>query len=170
MSQPRHVFCSASCPSPAILLKESGSPSFRGSDGCIGRNSVCMTNRAAPFARSIQCLSSTIMVMNPLMNPSIDSSVSVMSTDKGSAVAIWLSDCCFSSYVSKDWCGEFISSVSQDSSRIRFLPRSIAASLTVLYSTGAGVVKKGNLRQIKASSSTIAIHVDAVVTFVCIRR
>ena len=50
------------------------------------------------------------------------------------------------------------------------MPRSIADSLTVVYSDGAGVVPKGNLRQRKAGSSTIAIHVDVVVVFACIRR
>ena len=34
ISQPRHVFCSASCPSPASFLNASGSSRFRGSDGC----------------------------------------------------------------------------------------------------------------------------------------
>ena len=129
-----------------------------------------MTNRAVLFARSIQCLSSTVMVMMSFMKPSIDASVAVISTAKGSAVARRLSDFCFSSFGSKDWCGEFRSSVSQDSSRSRSFPRSIAASLTVVYSAGAGVVPKGNLKQRKASSSTIEIHVNAVVAFACIRR
>ena len=129
-----------------------------------------MTNRAALFARYVQCLSSTIMVMMSLMNPSIDISVTVMSTAKGYDVVIWLSDCCLSSCGSKDRCGNFISSVSQDSSRIILLPRSIATSLTVVYYSGAGVVPKGNFRQRKAGFSTIAMHVDAVVAFACIRR
>ena len=58
----------------------------------------------------------------------------------------------------------------QDSSRSRSLPRSIVASVTVVYSAGAGVVPKADLRQKKASSSNIAMHVDMVVVFVCIRR
>ena len=33
MSQPRHVFCSASCPSSASFLNESVLYSFRGSNG-----------------------------------------------------------------------------------------------------------------------------------------
>ena len=41
--------------------------------------------------------------------------------------------------------------------------RSIAASPTALYSSGAGVLPKGNLRQRKTSSLTIAMHVDVVV-------
>ena len=129
-----------------------------------------MTNRSARFARSIQCLSSTVMVMLSLMNPSIDASVDLMSTDNGSAVARWLSDCCLFSCGSKDQCGKFRSSVSQDSSRSRSLPRYIAASPTVVYSAGVGVVPKGDLRQRKASSFTIAFHVDTVVEFSCIRR
>ena len=170
MSQPRHVFFLASCPSPAILPKESGSSCFRGSDGFSGRNSVWMTNRAALFAQSIQCLSSTVMVMMPSMKPSIDASVAVISTAEGSTVAIWVADCCFSSCGSKDRCGDFRSPVSQNSSRSRLLPRYIDASLTVVYSSGAGVVPKGNLKQRKASSLTIAMHVNAVVVFACIRQ
>ena len=170
MSHLRHVLCLARCCFPPSFLKESGSSHFRGSDGCSGQNSVCMTNRAALFVRSIQCLSSTVMAMMSLMNPSIDASVAVMSTAKGSAVAIWIYDCCFSSCGSKDWCGEIRSSVSQDSSQSRSLPKYITASLTVIYYTGAGVVPNGNFRQIKASFSTIEMHFDEVVAFACIRR
>ena len=43
-----------------------------------------------------------------------------------------------------DWLGEFRSSVYQDSYRHRLFPRYIAASLTVVYSDGKGVVPKGN--------------------------
>ena len=89
MSHSRHVLCLASCPSPASFFKESGSSHFRGSGGCSGRNSVWMTNRAVLFARSIQCLSSTVMVRMSLMNPSIDASVDVISTAKGSSVTRW---------------------------------------------------------------------------------
>ena len=71
---------------------------------------------------------------------------------------------------SKDRCGELRLSVSQDSSRSRSLPRSIFASLIVVYSAGAGVVPKVNIRYRKAISLTIAIHVNAVVAFACIRR
>ena len=49
-----------------------------------------MTNRATISDRFIQCSSSTVMVMMSLMNPSVDSSVDVMSNDKGSAIARWL--------------------------------------------------------------------------------
>ena len=114
MSQPRHVFCSASGPSPASFLNGSGSSRFRGSNGCSGRNSVCMTNRAALFAQSIQCSPSTVMVMMSSMKQSIDVSVAVISTAKGSDFARWLADCCFYSGGNKDWCGELKSSVSQD--------------------------------------------------------
>ena len=69
-----------------------------------------------------------------------------------------------------DQCGNFRSSVSQDSSWSISLPRSISASLTVLYSSGAGVVTKGNSRQIKSISSNIAMPVYEVVVFACIRR
>ena len=48
-----------------------------------------MTNRATLLACSIQCLSSTVMVMMSQMNPYIDASVAVMSTDRGSAFSIW---------------------------------------------------------------------------------
>ena len=129
-----------------------------------------MTNGAAIFARSIQCLLSTVMVMILSMNTSIDASVDVMSTANGYAVAIWLAGFCFSSCGSENPCGDFRSSVSQDSSRSRSLPRSIDDSLTILYYAGTGVVPKGNPRQRKVRSSTIEMHVNAVVTFACIRR
>ena len=60
--------------------------------------------------------------------------------------------------------------MSQDSYQIRSLPMSISASLKFVYSSGAGVMPKGKLRHRKASSSTIAMHVDAVVAFACMRR
>ena len=110
------------------------------------------------------------MVMISSMKPSIDDSLAVIYTDKGSAVAICLSNCCFSSCGSKDRCGKFRLSVSQDSSRSRSLPRPIAASLTVAYYAGAGVIPKVNLSQRKAFLSTIAIHVRTVVAFACIQR
>ena len=129
-----------------------------------------MTNRAAIFAQSIQCSPSTVMVMMSSMNPSIDSSVAVMSTAKGSAVTRWLSDLCFSFCGSKYRCGKFRSSVSQDTSLSILLPGSIAASLTFVYSSVAGVIPKVNLSQRKAFLSTIAMHVGTVVAFACIRR
>ena len=107
MSHPMNILCSASCPPTASLLSESGSSRFRDLDGCSGRNSVWMTNRAALFARSIQCSSSTVMVMMSLINPCIDDYLDVMYTAKGSAVARWLVNCGFSSCGSKDWCDEF---------------------------------------------------------------
>ena len=170
ISQPRHVFCSASFPSPASFLNESGSSHFRGSDCCSGRNSVWMTNRAALLARSIQWSSSTVMVMMSLMKPSIDASVAMISATKGSAFARCLADWCFSSGGSKDLCGKLRSFVYQDWSWSRSLPRFIAASLIVLNCDGAGVVPKGNIKQRKASSSTITMHVDAVFACACIRR
>ena len=86
-----------------------------------------MTNRATTFARSIQFLSSTIMVMMLSMNPSIIASVAVMFTAKGPVVVIWIVDSCLSSCGSKDLCGEFRSHVSQDLSRSRSFPRYISA-------------------------------------------
>ena len=41
---------------------------------------------------------------------------------------------------------------------------------TVVYSAGAGVVPKGNLKQRKDISSTIAMHANAIVVLACIRR
>ena len=91
------------------------------------------------------------MVIMLLINPSIDTSVSMMSTANGYDVARWLADCCFSSYGIKYRCGDFRSFVSHDSSQSILLPRSIAAALTVVYYSGAGLVTKGDLRQRKAS-------------------
>ena len=130
-------------PPPASFLNKSGSSYFRGSYGYSGRNSVWMTKRAAIFARSIKCLPSTVMVMISLMKPSIGASVAVIFTSEGSAVSRWLAYCCFSSCESKDQCGEIRSSLSQYLSWSRSLPSSIATSLTVIYSAGAGVVPKG---------------------------
>ena len=64
-----------------------------------------MTNKAALFAQSIQWSSSTVMVMMSSMKPSIDASVDVISTAKGSAFSRWLADCCFSFVGIKDLCG-----------------------------------------------------------------
>ena len=66
-----------------------------------------MTNRSARFARSIQFLSSTVMVMIMSMNTSIDDSVAVLSTAKGSFVARLLAGCCLSPCKSKYRCGGF---------------------------------------------------------------
>ena len=55
--------------------------------------------------------------------------------------------------------------MSHDSSLSRSLHRSIAASLIVVYSAGAGVVPKGNNRQRNASLSTIAMQVDVILAF-----
>ena len=108
------------------------------------------------------------MVMIFSMNPSVDASIAMMITSGGSAFARWFYDCCLSSFESKDLCDEFISSVSQDSYHGRCFPRYTAASLTVVYSAGAGVVPKGYLRQRKASLYTIDMQVDAVIAFSCI--
>ena len=80
------------------------------------------------------------------MKPSIDASVAMISTAKGSDFSRWLADWYLSSGGSKDLCGELRSFVSQDLSWSRLLPRSIAASLIVVYSYGADVVPKGNLK------------------------
>ena len=68
----------------------------------------------------------------------------------------------------EDICGELRLFVSQYVSLTRFLPRSIVASLTVVYSAGTGVVPTGNLKQIGDRLSTIAMQVDAVVAFALI--
>ena len=56
----------------------------------------------------------------------------------------------------------------QDSSCSTSLPKSTDVPLTVVYSSGAGLVTKGNIRQRKDSLSTIEMHVDPVVAFACI--
>ena len=110
------------------------------------------------------------MVMMSLMNTSIDSSVAVMSTARGSAFVRWFSDCFSSSFGSEDLCGELRFYVYQYLSLSILFPRYIAAFLTVVYYAGAGVVPKGNHTKIKSSSYTIDMHVNAVVAFSCIRR
>ena len=110
------------------------------------------------------------MAMISLMKPYIDSSVAVISTARGYAFARWFGDYYFSLFGSKDLCGELKSSVSQYLSLSRSFPRSIAASLVVVYSTCAVAMTKGNIRQIKTSLYTIDMQVDAVVVFAWIRR
>ena len=84
MYHPRHVFRLASFPSPPIFLRESELFHSSVLDACSGRNSVWMTNKAALFARSIQYLSSSVMLMMLLMNPSINASLTSMFTARGS--------------------------------------------------------------------------------------
>ena len=110
------------------------------------------------------------MVIMFSMNPFIDASDAVMSTYKGSSFSICLVDCYLSYCGSKYLCGEFISYVPQYSSRSRLFPSSITASLTVVCSTGVGVVPKGDRRQRKFILYTISIQVEAVVSFSCIQR
>ena len=107
MSHPRHVLFSDDFPSHASFLKDSGSSRFRVSDGYIGLKSVWMTNRAALFARSIQCLSLTVIVMMSSIIPSIDASVDIVSTAEGYSFARWFADWCLSSCGSKDLRGMF---------------------------------------------------------------
>ena len=170
MSHPMHVLYSASFPSPKSFLRESRFSSLRGSDGCSGWNSVWMTNIDAPFFHSIQCSSSTVMVMMSSMKPSIDASAAVMYTARGYSFDIWLSECCLSFFGSEYMCGELRLSAYQDLSLSISLPGYIDDFLTVVYSASVGVVPKGNLRQIRDSFSTIAMQVDAVVAFAWIRR
>ena len=129
-----------------------------------------MTNKAAFFAQYIQYSSSNVVLMISLINQYVDASVDEISTAKGSDVAIWLADFCLSSFESNNQCGELRLSVSQDSFCSRSFPRSIATSLTDIYSAGAGVVPTGNISQKNSSLSTIKIHVDAVVVFTCMQR
>ena len=52
----------------------------------------------------------------------------------------------------------------------RSSPRSISASLMVVYSYGSGVVPKVGLRKKKASVPTIAMRVTAICAFLWTRR
>ena len=52
----------------------------------------------------------------------------------------------------------------------RLFKRLTDASLMVVYSSGAGVVTNGRLRQRKASFPTITMHVDAICVFVWTRQ
>ena len=58
--------------------------------------------------------------------------------------------------------------MSQYLSLSRLFHRSIAALLVVVYSSSAGVVSKGNLRQRKASLYNIVIQANTVVEFALI--
>ena len=52
----------------------------------------------------------------------------------------------------------------------RLLPRSIATSLMLVYSDGAGVVPKGKQRHRKASLPTIMMHVESICALAWMRR
>ena len=52
--------------------------------------------------------------------------------------------------------------------RISFT-RLILASLTVVYTSGVGVVMKVKCRNRRSSLSTMEMHVDAICEFVCIQ-
>ena len=52
----------------------------------------------------------------------------------------------------------------------RLLPRSIADSLMVMYSSGTGAVPKGSRSQRNANLSTIMMHVDAIYMFEWMRH
>ena len=165
VSHPRQVLRSSSPPTPASFLRDSGSSCFSGSDAFSGWNIVLMTNRAAIFARSTQCLSSTVVVVIFLMKPSIDASLAVMYTSRGYVFAKLSSEWCLFSSRSRFLCGKLRYVVSCDSSLSSSFPRSIATLLIVSYSSGVGVVPKGNRRQRNFGLSTIYIQVNVVVAF-----
>ena len=51
----------------------------------------------------------------------------------------------------------------------RLFPRSVSASLMMVYYDGAGVLPKGRRRQKKAGFPTIVIHVSAICAFLWTR-
>ena len=53
--------------------------------------------------------------------------------------------------------------------RISF-PGFVAAPLMVIYSSGASVVPKGKIRQIKSGLPTITMHVEVICMFSWMRR
>ena len=55
--------------------------------------------------------------------------------------------------------------MSHDTSTSRSFPRSIDASLVVVYYSGAGLVPKGRSRKRKASFTNISMHVDDIYVF-----
>ena len=170
MTHLRQVLLPASFPSHASFLRESGSSRFSASYACSGFNIVWMPNKAALFDRSIQYLSSTVIEMMLLMNPSIDASLESMFTARGSDFEIWSAEWRLSFSGSMFLCGELRYVVSNDSSLSRLFPMSIPASLVVVYSYGAGVVPKSGCRQRKATLSTILIQVDVVLVLAWIWR
>ena len=65
--------------------------------------------------------------------------------------------------------GDFIYVSSHDFSlRISF-PRSIAASITGLYSAGAGIIPDSNRRHRSESLSMIVMYVDVILAFAWVR-
>ena len=131
---------------------------------------VWMTNKAEFLERSTQIESSMAMVMMSSINPSIGYSFSLMSNDSFSACSSWY---CpgyyYSSLISCMW-GYWSSVVSHYFSLRRSFPRSIATSLTVVYSAGAGVVTKGKRSHIKERLSTMVIHFGVICMFTFLRK
>ena len=50
------------------------------------------------------------------------------------------------------------------------LPRSIADLITVVYFSSAGIVQKGKSRNWRARFSMMAMHIDAICAFTCMRQ
>ena len=146
MFDPIKDFRLTSFPSLASFLRESRLSCSSGSDAFSGSNHVWMTNTAAVFARFIQYLLSTVMVIILLMNPSIDASLASMLSARGSYFARWYTDWRLSSSWSRFLCGEWISVVPHKSSLSRSFTRYIADFLIVVNSSGVGVVPKVHRR------------------------
>ena len=65
--------------------------------------------------------------------------------------------------------GDWGSVASHHLSLRRSLPRPISASFNVVYSAGAGVVPRGELRHRRVRLSKMAMHVDAIRVFAWMR-
>ena len=104
------------------------------------------------------------------MNPSIEASFASISTMSWSALTSG-SESGRDSYLgSKCWWGDCRFVASHDVSAGISLPRSISASLMVVYNDGADLVPKGRCRQRKASFTTVEMHVATICAFVRTRR
>ena len=87
-------------------------------------------------------------------------STTILSSCNSASVYGW-----FPSSFSRFLWGDCSSVASYDLSLWRSFPRSIADSLTVLYSYGAGVIPKGRIRHRRTRLSTMVNHVDAIHLF-----
>ena len=170
MYQPIKFLRLARWTSTARVRSERGSSRFRGSLGCSGLNMVWMTNKSAFLARYTQHGSSMVMVMMSSMNSYIKASFSLIFTASWSALTSESEACIYSSLGRKFLWGNWRFVTSHGVSSRISSPRSIAASLMVVYYASAGVVPKGRRRQRKYSFSTIAMHDDAICAFVWTRR
>ena len=122
------------------------------------------------MARSTQLGSSMVTEMMSSTNLPIEAFFASMST---ASLPAWTSGSCtgwYSSSLSSCTWGDWSYVASHDFLLMISFTRSIASFLTVVYSTGTGVVKKGKRRNRREELSMMEIHVDAIRLLMCMWR